>query len=45
MSVRPPDKLKQILKEKAHVKGYTLNQLILQILWDWIEQDKKGANK
>lgn len=31
------------LKEEADFSGQTLNGLIRQILWDWIEEKKKEA--
>jgi len=40
MTVRAPDKLQNILKEKASEQGLTRNALILQILWDYIEKNK-----
>ena len=41
MTVRPPESLKQQLKEAAKQKGYTMNQLVLQILWDWLKNKEK----
>jgi len=32
-----PIELKEMLQKSATKKGLTLNGLILQILWDWIE--------
>lgn len=40
MTVRAPDKLQKLLKEKASEQGQTRNALILQILWNWAEQDE-----
>lgn len=40
MTVRPPEELHQILKNSAHGKGYTVNQLVLQILWEWVKNNK-----
>lgn len=40
MTVRPPDNLQQVIKEKAKEKGYTVNQLVLQILWEWIKKNQ-----
>lgn len=37
MTVRPPEELHNILKESAKQKGYTVNQLVLQILWAWVK--------
>ena len=34
-----PHKLKRILTEKAKPDGYTLNGLILQILWEWVKKE------
>lgn len=40
MTVRAPDALRIALKRAAHMNGITLNALILQILWDWMERRK-----
>lgn len=40
MTVRPPESLHKILKQSAKTKGYTLNQLVLQILWDWVKNNE-----
>lgn len=37
MTVRPPDNLREKLRDTARERGYTLNQLILQILWEWVK--------
>ena len=42
MTVRAPDELRQLLKKAAAERGITLNSLILQILWTWLEE-RKGA--
>lgn len=42
--IRAPQALKDFLKEKAESMGITLNALILQILWEWVE-NKKNNNK
>lgn len=39
MTIRPPDELRQQLKQIAHIRGLTVNALILQILWDWVKQN------
>lgn len=36
----PPDKLRQILKTSAKARGITMNALILQILWAWVEEQR-----
>ena len=41
MTVRPPDRLHQILKNEAVEHGFTLNQLVLKILWDWVKREDK----
>lgn len=41
MTVRAPDKLQKLLKEKANEQGQTRNALILQILWRWAEEKEK----
>lgn len=38
MTVRAPDELQRILTEHAKKMGQPRNALILQILWDWVEQ-------
>lgn len=38
MSIRPPAEIREKLKEYAKKKGYTVNQLVTQILWAWIEK-------
>ena len=42
MTVRPPEELHNILKKSAKQKGYTVNQLVLQILWAW---EKNETNR
>lgn len=41
MTIRPPEELHEQMKCMAKKRGYTLNQLVLQILWNWIENEKK----
>ena len=41
MTVRPPDKLHNILRDRAKGLGYTLNQLVLQILWEWVKNEER----
>ena len=41
--IRVPKELKDMLKRIGKAKGITLNQLILQILWDWAES-RQNAN-
>ncbi len=41
MTVRPPEELHQIIKKSAKRKGYTVNQLVLQILWAWTKEQKQ----
>lgn len=42
---RIPKRLMQMLRNEAKEKGVSVNALILQILWQWIELDnqQKGA--
>ena len=40
MTIRPPDTLKNIISQSAKDKGYTTNQLVLQILWEWVDRNK-----
>ena len=35
MSIRPPEEIRKALKAYAKRKGYTVNHLVTQILWDW----------
>lgn len=43
MTVRPPDKLHRDLKEAAKAEGFTLNALVLQILWDWVKKNTRRS--
>lgn len=43
MTVRPPDKLKKKIEKMAYEKGFTLNHLVIQILWEWIEEQEKSS--
>lgn len=38
MTTRPPERLHDILRRYAKEQGYTLNQLVLQVLWDWAKK-------
>lgn len=38
--LRPPDEMKEFLRNTAKQRGQTMNQLILGILWNWINQQK-----
>ncbi len=40
MTVRPPEKLHNLLKQSAKNRGLTLNALILQILWEFLEKEQ-----
>jgi hypothetical protein len=40
--IRSPNDLKDELKAEAGKLGFTLNHLILQILWNWLNQKKAG---
>lgn len=42
--LRVPANLKIQLREIAQRKGITLNQLILQILWEWVEKQQKESS-
>ena len=37
--IRAPQVLKMQLRCLAQQRGATLNQLILQILWDWVKKN------
>ena len=39
--IRPPEALKEKLKCEAQRMGITLNAMILQILWEWVESRKQ----
>lgn len=41
MTVRAPDALKNVLFNEAQHRGQTRNALILQILWEWVENQKE----
>lgn len=38
--LRPPDELKELLRSTAKQRGQTMNQLALQILWEWANRQK-----
>lgn len=40
MTTRLPEELHKQLKYRANKKGLTLNALVIQILWEWIEREK-----
>lgn len=40
-----PQKLKYELQITAKTQGYSLNGLILFILWEWLKKQKEGENK
>ncbi len=37
MTIRPPEELREKLKTYCLKRGYTVNQLVTQILWEWIK--------
>ncbi len=39
MTIRPPESLRKILKNYCEKKGYTVNQIVLQILWEWVDKN------
>ena len=39
--IRPPEALKENLKREARRMGITLNAIVLQILWEWVESRKR----
>ena len=41
MPIRPPEKLKEWLKKEAKEQGFTVNGLILNILWDYYKKEAK----
>ncbi len=40
---RLPEELYETLKDKAAVKGVSVNAIILQILWEWLEHNAAGG--
>lgn len=40
---RLPEELYQILKGKAAVKGVSVNAIILQILWEWLDNNAASS--
>lgn len=40
MTIRPPDELKDLISQSAKYRGYTINQMVLQILWEWLDKNK-----
>lgn len=40
---RIPTNLMNSLKQTAKIKGVSLNALILQILWEWVKEQKKSS--
>lgn len=43
MTIRPPEELRKELKQTAAAKGYTVNQLVLTILWDWCKTNRPAG--
>ena len=41
MSVRPPEEIRKKLRAYAKKKGYTVNHLVTQILWEWEKQQNR----
>lgn len=42
MTIRPPEELRKELKRTAERNGYTVNQLVLSILWAWVRKQKES---
>lgn len=42
MPIRPPEKLREWLKKEAKEQGFTVNGLILNILWDYYKKEAKS---
>lgn len=42
MSIRPPEEIRQKLKSYAKRKGYTVNQLVTHILWEWVKKNEQA---
>lgn len=40
MLIRTPDELKESLRDIAKRRGQTMNQLVLQVLWEWIRKNE-----
>ena len=45
MTVRAPDVLQEFLKDKAREQGLTRNALILQILWEWADNNEEPRKR
>ena len=45
MTIRPPEELQTLLKNKAKRKGFTVNHLVTQILWNWAEESEVQKNE
>lgn len=45
MTVRIPDNIQNYLQQQAKRMGYTRNGLVLQILWEWIREQKQNDQK
>lgn len=45
MTVRATDELRENLKDQARERGLTRNALILQILWEWLEERKEADHE
>ena len=39
MLIRSPDRLQELIHGEAKRRGVTVNALILQILWSWVEHN------
>lgn len=40
MTIRLPSELRAIIKQTAKNQGFTLNALIINILWNWVKQNE-----
>lgn len=45
MTIRPPDELRKAVKAIAKKRGHTVNQLVNQILWDFVDEEQKKGEK
>lgn len=44
MLIRPPDSLKRLLQQEAATRGVSLNALVIQLLWGWVERNRHGPD-
>ena len=45
LTIRPPEELQEGIKRMAREQGFTVNSLVIQILWNWIKLREESADK